>query len=161
MSQPYWVEVELRLILRLRLIWTWGWNEVEMRFSRSLAEIELRLSWDKLTLNKGRNWAFIGVGLWFKIFWGLGSGSNCFGVYLYSAIIFIFFVSFNSDLILGLLWLFGALLGYFWFNVGLKNCFGVNSCSLTTVILYGSWILTFAFDFDLMLGSFLTLPLSF
>ena len=66
MSQSYWVEVmvevELRLILRLRLIWTWGWNEVEMRLSRSLVEIELRLSWDKLTLNKGRNLAFIGYG---------------------------------------------------------------------------------------------------
>ena len=66
MSQPYWVEVmvevELRLILRLKIIWNWGCNEVEMSLSRSLIEIEFRLSWDKLTSNKGRNWAFIGYG---------------------------------------------------------------------------------------------------
>ena len=54
------------LILRLRLIWTWGWNEVEIKLSGSLVKLELRLSWDKLTLNKGRNLTFIGVGLWFK-----------------------------------------------------------------------------------------------
>ena len=51
--------------------WYWGWGwfepEVEMRLSRSLVELELRFSWDKLTLNKGRNLTFIGVGLWFKI----------------------------------------------------------------------------------------------
>ena len=41
--------------------------EVEMRLSGSLVEIELSWSLDKLTLNKGRNWTFIGVGLWFKI----------------------------------------------------------------------------------------------
>ena len=41
-----------------------------MRLSRSLVEIESSWSLDKLTLNKGRNWAFIRVGLWFKIcFW--------------------------------------------------------------------------------------------
>ena len=45
MSQPYWVEVMVEVELRLRLIWTWGWNEVEMRFSGSLVEIKLRLSW--------------------------------------------------------------------------------------------------------------------
>ena len=38
-----------------------------MRLSGSLVEIELSWSLDKLTLNKGRNWDFIGVGLWFKI----------------------------------------------------------------------------------------------
>ena len=57
-----WVEV------KLSLIWGLGWNEMEMRLSRTLVEIELSWGWDKLTLNKGRNWAFIGVGLWFKIF---------------------------------------------------------------------------------------------
>ena len=31
-------------------------------------------------------------------FLGLGSGSNCFGVYSYSPNTFIFFVSFNSDI---------------------------------------------------------------
>ena len=65
MSQPYWVVVMVEV--ELRLIWTWSWNKVEMRLSGSLVEIELSWSWDKLTLNKGRNWAFIGVGLWFKI----------------------------------------------------------------------------------------------
>ena len=30
-----------------------------MRLSRRLVEIELSLGFDKLTLNKGRNWAFI------------------------------------------------------------------------------------------------------
>ena len=65
----HWVEVMVEDELRLRLIWTWGWNEVEMRFSGSgnWVKVELSWSWDKLTLNKGRNWAFIGVGLWFKI----------------------------------------------------------------------------------------------
>ena len=29
--------------------------------------MRLRLSLDKLTLNKGRNWALIGVGLWLKM----------------------------------------------------------------------------------------------
>ena len=40
-----------------------------MRLRRSLVEIELRLSWDcdKLTLNRRRNRAFLGVGLWSKI----------------------------------------------------------------------------------------------
>ena len=38
-----------------------------MKLSRGLVEIELSWGWDKLTLNKGRNRAFIGVGLWFKI----------------------------------------------------------------------------------------------
>ena len=64
-----WVEVDIDAKVDLNLRLKWGWDEIEMRLSRSLVEIELRLiwSWDKLTLNKGRNWAFIGVGLWFKI----------------------------------------------------------------------------------------------
>ena len=76
MSQPYWVEVmvevELRMILRLRLIWNlnlrlkWGRDEIQSKFSWTWVEVELSCSWDKLTLNKGRNLAFIGVGLWFK-----------------------------------------------------------------------------------------------
>ena len=37
-----------------------------MKLSRGLVEIELSLGWDKLTF-KGRNRAFIGEGLWFKI----------------------------------------------------------------------------------------------
>ena len=52
MSQPYWVEVTI---------------DIEVRLSLSLVENESRLSWDKLTLNQERNWAFIGLGLWFKI----------------------------------------------------------------------------------------------
>ena len=39
----------IKLRLRLRLswgwYWGWGWNEIDMRLSRSLVEIELRLSW--------------------------------------------------------------------------------------------------------------------
>ena len=35
-----------------------------MRLSQSLVEVELNWVWDKLTLNKGRNWVFIVVGLW-------------------------------------------------------------------------------------------------
>ena len=38
-----------------------------MRLSRSLVEIELSWGRDKLTLNRGRNRAFLGVGLWSKI----------------------------------------------------------------------------------------------
>ena len=45
-------------------------------------------------------------------------------------------LTFDFDLIFGLFWLFEALLGYFVFNVGLKNCFGVHSCSLATFIFY-------------------------
>ena len=62
-----WVEVDIEAEVKVRLRWGWFNVEVEVRLSQSLVKIELRLSWDKLTLNKGRNWAFIGVGLWFKI----------------------------------------------------------------------------------------------
>ena len=37
-----------------------------MRLSRSLVEIELSWGLDKLTLNRGSNWASLGVGLWSK-----------------------------------------------------------------------------------------------
>ena len=37
-----------------------------MGLSRGLVEIELSWGWDKLTLNKGRNRAIIGVGLCFR-----------------------------------------------------------------------------------------------
>ena len=56
-----WVEAEVDLNLRLK----WDWDEIEWKFSWNWVEVEL--SWDKLTLNKGKKWAFIGVGLWFKI----------------------------------------------------------------------------------------------
>ena len=66
--------IELRLWLQLSWGWgylnmrlKWGWDEIESKFSWTWVEVELSWSWDKLTLNKGRNWAFIGVGLWFKI----------------------------------------------------------------------------------------------
>ena len=62
LSQPK-VKAEVDLNLRLK----WGWDEIESKFSWTWVEVELSCSWDKLTLNKGRNWAFIGVGLWFKI----------------------------------------------------------------------------------------------
>ena len=72
----------------------------------------------------------------FWLFCGFGSGSNCFGVYSYSAMIFIFFVpsilTFDFDSILS------PCRAIFGFNVGLKNCFGVHSCSLTTFIFYDS-----------------------
>ena len=56
-----WVEVELRLG------WGSGWDEVESKLSWNWVEVDLSLGWEKLTLNKGRNWALIGLGLWFKI----------------------------------------------------------------------------------------------
>ena len=58
-----WVEAEVDLNLRLK----WDWDEIEWKFSWNWVEVELSWSWDKLTLNKGKNWAFIGVELWFKI----------------------------------------------------------------------------------------------
>ena len=62
-----WVEVDIETevdsILRLKLCW----DEVESKFSWNWVEVEFSWGWDKLTLNKGRNWAFIEVGLWFKI----------------------------------------------------------------------------------------------
>ena len=71
MSQPYWVEVKVEVELRLILSWDWFEPEVEMRLSRSLVEIELRLSWVGVEISwhwiKWRNWAFLGVGLWSKI----------------------------------------------------------------------------------------------
>ena len=79
MSQPYWVEVDIEAEIELNLRLKCGWDEIESKFSWNWVEVELRWSWDKLTLNKGRNWAFIGVELWFKIFWGVGSGSNFLG----------------------------------------------------------------------------------
>ena len=51
----------------MRLGWGWGWDEVEPKLSWNWVEVDLSWGWDKLTLNKGRNWAFIGLGLWFKI----------------------------------------------------------------------------------------------
>ena len=53
--------------IELRLGWGWGWDEVESKLSWNRVEVDLSWGWDKLTLNKGRNWAFIGLGLWFKI----------------------------------------------------------------------------------------------
>ena len=52
-----WFEAEVEVRLR------WGWVEVSWNW----VEVELSWGWDKLTLNKERNWAFIGLGLWFKI----------------------------------------------------------------------------------------------
>ena len=52
--------------LKLSWGWNWGWGwfetEVLVRMGQILVEIELSWGWDKLTLNKGRNWAFTGVG---------------------------------------------------------------------------------------------------
>ena len=59
-----WVEADVDLNLRLK----WSWDEIEWKLSWNWVEVVLSWSWDKLTLNKGRNWAFIGVGLWFKIY---------------------------------------------------------------------------------------------
>ena len=50
----------------MRLGWGWGWDEVESKLSWNWVEVDLSWGWDKLTLNKGRNLAFIGLGLWFK-----------------------------------------------------------------------------------------------
>ena len=71
MTQPYWVEVmvevdiEAEVDLNLRLKWVW--DDIEWKFSWNWVEVDLSWSWDKLTLTKGKNWAFIGVGFWFKI----------------------------------------------------------------------------------------------
>ena len=62
-----WVDVDIEAEVDLNLRLKWGWDEIESKFSLNWVEVELSWSWDKLTLNKGRNWAFIGVGLWFKI----------------------------------------------------------------------------------------------
>ena len=40
-----WVEVDIKAEVDLNLRLKWGWDEIEMRLSRSLVEIELRLSW--------------------------------------------------------------------------------------------------------------------
>ena len=57
MSQPYWVEVKVEVELRLK----WGWYEIESKLIWNW--VEFSWGWDKLSFNKGRNWAFIGVGL--------------------------------------------------------------------------------------------------
>ena len=61
-----WIEVDIEAEVDLNLRLKWGWDEIESKFSWASVEVELSCSWDKLTLNKGRNLAFIGVGLWFK-----------------------------------------------------------------------------------------------
>ena len=58
-----WVEAEVDLNLRLK----WDWDEIEWKFSWNWVEVELSWGWDMLTLTKGRNWAFIGLELWFQI----------------------------------------------------------------------------------------------
>ena len=58
-----WIEVDIEDEIDLNLRLKWGWDEIESKFSWNWDS----WSWDKLTLNRGRNWAFIGVGLWFKI----------------------------------------------------------------------------------------------
>ena len=60
------IHIELRFI-EVKVKVEWSWDEVELKFSWKLVEVELNWGWDKLMLNKGRNWAFIGLGLWFKI----------------------------------------------------------------------------------------------
>ena len=40
-----------------------GWDDVESKFSWNWVEVELSLGWDMLTLNKGRNLAFIRVAM--------------------------------------------------------------------------------------------------
>ena len=62
-----WGWVEVKVEVELRLGWGWGWDEVESKLSWNWVEVHLSWGWDKLTLNKGRTWAFIGLGLWFKI----------------------------------------------------------------------------------------------
>ena len=58
-----WIEVDIEAEVDLK----WGWDKIVPKFSWTWVEVELSLRWDNLTLNKGRNWAFIRVGLWFKI----------------------------------------------------------------------------------------------
>ena len=83
-------------------------------------------------------------------------------------------LTFDFDLILGSFFIFwGALMGYFWFEVGFNNSFGVLLCSWTTFIFIGEGLekflgsihiaeqLSFSMfpsirklDFELILGSF-------
>ena len=63
-------------------------------------------------------------------------------------------LAFDFDLLLGSFLTFWALMGYFWVGVDFENCFGVNSCSCSTFILYVS--VNSSIGFYLILGSFLT-----
>ena len=65
-----WGWVEVKVEVELRLGWGWGWDEVEPKLSWNWVEVVLSLGWDKLTLNKGKNWAFIGLGLSVRANWG-------------------------------------------------------------------------------------------
>ena len=76
-----------------------------------------------------------------RLFWGLGSDSNCFGFYSDRATTFIFlcFLQF-WHLILTEFWSCFLLLGPQWailgLNFGFKYCFAVHWCSWTTFIFY-------------------------
>ena len=99
-----------------------------------------------MTLNKGRNWAFIGVELQFKICFRSICFLCCFSFHLVKGQLF--FLAFwgqkigyfegwgQVQIVWGCFDLFGPYWTIFVINVGLKNCFGVHSCSLTTFIFY-------------------------
>ena len=62
-----WVEVDIEAEVDLKLRLKWGSDEIESKFSWTWVEAELCWGWDKLTLNRGRSWAFLWVRLWSKI----------------------------------------------------------------------------------------------
>ena len=63
-----------------------------------------------MTLNQGRNWAFIGVGLWFKICFG---STHVAEQHMFSMSPSIH--AFNLILLKGNFWLLGVRNGLFWF----------------------------------------------
>ena len=91
-----------------------------------------------------------------RLFLGFGSGSKCFwSTHIVQILLFSLFPSiltFDFNLIL---WLFLTFWGPNWLFLGsmFKNCFGLHSCSWTTLIFYDS--LNSDILIDLIFGSFL------
>ena len=129
-----WVEVDIEAEVNLRLRLKWGWDEFEWRFSWNWVEVELSWGWDMLTLTKGRNWAFIGLELWFQICFRSNHIAKQHMFYMCPSIFAFNFIWFNS-----LFW--GQNMSFWELRSGSK-CYKVYSYSAT--------ILTF--DFDLILG---------
>ena len=92
-----------------------------------------------------------------RLFLGFGSGSKCFwSTHIVQILLFSLFPSiltFDFNLIL---WLFLTFWGPNWLFLGsmFKNCFGLHSCSWTTLIFYDS--LNSDILIDLIFGSFLS-----
>ena len=91
-----------------------------------------------------------------RLFLGFGSGSKCFwSTHIVQILLFSLFPSiltFDFNLIL---WLFLTFWGPNWLFLGsrFKNCFGLHSCSWTTLVFYDSPNSDILID--LIFGSFL------